>query len=95
MNVKPLRDRVIIRTVEEKKTTASGLIIPDSATEKPSGGEIIAIGSGRVSSNGTTIPLDVKVGDRVLFTKYSGTEIKVDGENLLVMHEDDIIAIIN
>ncbi|HCA68721.1 MAG TPA: co-chaperone GroES, partial [Gammaproteobacteria bacterium] len=91
MNIRPLHDRVIVRRTEEEKTTASGLIIPDSATEKPSKGEILAAGNGRVNDNGDVFALDVKVGDQVLFGQYAGTEIKVDGETLLVMREDDIV----
>ena len=95
MNIRPLHDRVIIRRIEEEKTTASGLIIPDSATEKPSKGEVLAIGKGKTTDAGSVISLEVKVGDRVLFGKYSGTEVKVDGEELLVMREDDIVGIID
>ncbi|MBT6921905.1 MAG: co-chaperone GroES, partial [Candidatus Ruthia sp.] len=80
---------------EEEKTTASGLIIPDSATEKPSQGEIVAAGKGRVTDNGNVVALDVKVGDQVLFGQYAGTEIKSDGETLLVMREDDVVAVID
>ncbi len=94
MNIRPLHDRVIVRRTEEEKTTTSGLIIPDSATEKPSKGEIVATGNGRVNDNGDTVALDVKVGDQVLFGQYAGTEIKVDGETLLVMREDDVVAVI-
>ena len=94
MNIRPLHDRVIVRRVEEEKTTASGLIIPDSATEKPSRGEVVAIGNGKTNSNGNVIALEVKVGDQVLFTQYAGTEIKANGESLLVMREEDIVAII-
>jgi chaperonin GroES len=94
MNIRPLHDRVVVRRVEEVKTTASGLIIPDSATEKPSEGEIVATGNGRITENGVTIALDVKIGDKVLFGRHTGNEIKVDGEMLLVMHESDIVAII-
>ncbi|MBT3186202.1 MAG: co-chaperone GroES [Candidatus Thioglobus sp.] len=94
MNIRPLHDRVIVRRTEEEKTTASGLIIPDSATEKPSKGEIVATGNGRINDNGDTVALDVKVGDQVLFGQYAGTEIKVDGEALLVMREDDVVAVI-
>ncbi|HAE70970.1 MAG TPA: co-chaperone GroES [Gammaproteobacteria bacterium] len=94
MNIRPLHDRVIVRRTEEEKTTASGLIIPDSATEKPSKGEILAAGNGRVNDNGDVFALDVKVGDQVLFGQYAGTEIKVDGETLLVMREDDIVAVV-
>ncbi|SMN11859.1 Heat shock protein 60 family co-chaperone GroES [uncultured Candidatus Thioglobus sp.] len=94
MNIRPLNDRVVIRRVEEEKTTASGLIIPDSAAEKPSEGVVVAIGSGRKTDNGELIALDVKVGDKVLFGQFSGTEIKVESENLLVMNESDVIAVI-
>jgi chaperonin GroES len=94
MNIRPLHDRVVVRRVEEEKTTASGLIIPDSATEKPSEGEIIAVGKGKTSDNGSIIALDVKIGDKVLFGQYAGTEIKVDGETLLMMREDDIVAVV-
>jgi chaperonin GroES len=94
MNIRPLYDRVVVRRVEEEKTTASGLIIPDSATEKPSEGEIIAVGKGKISDNGSIIALDVKLGDKVLFGQYAGTEIKVDGETLLMMHEGDIVAVV-
>ncbi len=94
MNIRPLHDRVIVRRTEEEKTTASGLIIPDSATEKPSKGEIVAAGNGRVNDSGDTVALDVKVGDQVLFGQYAGTEVKVDGEALLVMREEDIVAVI-
>ena len=94
MEIRPLHDRVIVRRVEEKKTTASGLIIPDSSAEKPSRGEIIAVGKGKISAQGDLIPLDVKVGDTVMFGQYSGSEITVGEETLLVMSEDEIVAII-
>jgi chaperonin GroES len=94
MEIRPLHDRVIVRRVEEKKTTASGLIIPDSSTEKPSRGEVVAVGNGKVNSDGKVIPLDVKVGDTVMFGQYSGAEITVDEEELLVMSEDEIVAVI-
>lgn len=94
MNIRPLHDRVIVRRTEEEKTTASGLIIPDSATEKPSKGEIVAVGNGKKNDHGEVIALDVKNGDIVLFGQYAGTEVKVDGETLLVMSESDIVAII-
>lgn len=94
MNIRPLHDRVIVRRTQEEKTTESGLIIPDSATEKPSKGEILAIGHGRINDNGDVIALDVKVGDQVLFGQYAGNEIKADSETLLVMREDDIVAVI-
>ncbi|QKQ24068.1 co-chaperone GroES [Candidatus Ruthia endofausta] len=94
MNIRPLHDRVIVRRTQEEKTTESGLIIPDSATEKPSKGEILAVGHGRINDNGDVIALDVKVGDQVLFGQYAGNEIKADGETLLVMREDDVVAVI-
>jgi chaperonin GroES len=94
MEIRPLHDRVIVRRVEEKKTTASGLIIPDSSTEKPSRGEVVAAGNGRISVDGKVIPLDVQVGDTVMFGQYSGAEITVGDEKLLVMSEDEIVAII-
>jgi chaperonin GroES len=94
MEIRPLHDRVIVRRVEEKKTTASGLIIPDSSAEKPSRGEIVAAGKGKISAQGDLIPLDVKVGDTVMFGQYSGSEITVGEETLLVMSEDEIVAII-
>ena len=94
MSLRPLHDRVIVRRMEEERTSAGGIVIPDSATEKPSKGEIIAIGNGTILDNGETRALDVKAGDTVLFGKYSGTEVKVDGEELLVMKEEDIMAII-
>lgn len=94
MNIRPLHDRVVIKRLEEERTTASGIVIPDSATEKPIRGEVIAVGNGKVMDNGDVRALDVQVGDVVLFGKYSGTEVKVDGEELLVMKEDDIMAVI-
>ena len=94
MEIRPLHDRVIVRRVEEKKTTASGLIIPDSSAEKPSKGEIVAAGKGKINTQGDLIPLDVKVGDTVMFGQYSGSEITVGEETLLVMSEDEIVAII-
>jgi chaperonin GroES len=99
MNIRPLHDRVVVRRKEEERTTAGGIVIPDSATEKPSMGEILAAGNGKVTDSGDVRALDVKVGDTVYFGKYyfgkySGTEIKVDGEELLIMREDDIIAIV-
>ena len=93
MNIRPLHDRVVVKRMEEERTSAGGIVIPDSATEKPSRGEILSIGKGKVAENGDVRPLDVKVGDTVLFGKYSGTEIKVDGEEVLVMREDDIMGV--
>ncbi|MAN63271.1 MAG: co-chaperone GroES [Parvibaculum sp.] len=94
MKFRPLHDRVLVRRVEEDTKTAGGIIIPDSAQEKPSEGEIVAAGSGAKSDDGKVTPLDVKAGDRVLFGKWSGTEVKVDGEELLIMKESDILGII-
>jgi chaperonin GroES len=94
MKIRPLHDRVVVRRLEEERTTAGGIVIPDSATEKPMRGEIIAIGAGKVLDNGDVRVLAVKVGDVVLFGKYSGTEVKVDGQELVVMREDDIMGII-
>ncbi len=95
MNIRPLQDRVIVRRTQEEKTTASGLIIPDSATEKPSQGEILAVGKGKAANNGNVIALEVSVGDTVVFGQYAGTEIKSDNETLLIMREDDIVAVID
>ena len=95
MNIRPLHGRVIVRRMEEEKTSPGGIVIPDSATEKPIKGEVLAIGKGKILESGDVRPLDVKVGDMILFGKYSGTEVNVDGEELLVMREDDITAIIN
>jgi chaperonin GroES len=94
MNVRPLHDRVVVRRLEEERTTAGGIVIPDSATEKPIQGEVIAVGRGKILDNGDVRALDVKVGDRVLFGKYSGTEVKLDGKDFLVMREDDIMGVI-
>lgn len=94
MNIRPLHDRVIIKRMAEERTTASGIVIPDSATEKPAQGEVLAVGNGKINSDGSVRALDVKVGDKVLFGKYSGNEVKVDGEDLLVMREEDIMAIV-
>ena len=95
MNIRPLQDRVIIKRMEEEKTSEGGIIIPDSATEKPIKGEVVAVGNGLVLDNGEIRPLDLKVGDKVLFGKYSGTEVKLDGEELLVMKEDDAMAVLD
>ncbi len=91
---RPLQDRVLIRRVEEEERTAGGIIIPDTAKEKPMQGEVLAVGSGKRDEKGELIPLDVKVGDRVLFGKWAGTEVTIDGEELLIMSESDIMAII-
>ncbi len=94
MKLRPLHDRVIVRRKEEERTSPGGIVIPDTATEKPIRGEVIAAGNGKLLENGDMRPLDVKVGDQILFGKYSGTEVKVEGEELLVMREDDIMAVI-
>ncbi len=94
MNIRPLQDRVVIRRMEEERTSSGGIVLPDSATEKPVQGEVVAVGNGKVLDSGESRPLDVKVGDRVLFGKYSGTEIKIKDEDLLVMREDDIMGVI-
>jgi len=94
MKVKPLRDRVIVKRVKEEEKTKGGIIIPDTAKEKPVEGEVLAVGDGKVSDDGKKMPLEVKAGDRILFGKYAGTEIQIDGEEHLIMREDDIIAIV-
>jgi chaperonin GroES len=94
MKIRPLHDRVVIRRMEEERTSAGGIVIPDSATEKPIQGEVLAVGNGKILDSGEARPLDVKVGDRVLFGKYSGTEVKLEGEDLLVMREEDIMGVI-
>lgn len=94
MKIRPLQDRVIVRRMEEERTSAGGIVIPDSAAEKPIKGEVIAVGTGKVLDNGEKRPVDLKVGDKVLFGKYSGTEVKVNDEELLVMREDDIMGVI-
>ncbi|MBX9609925.1 MAG: co-chaperone GroES [Gammaproteobacteria bacterium] len=93
MKIRPLHDRIIIKRIEEDRTSAGGIVIPDSATEKPVRGEVIAIGNGKLLENGKLRKLDLKVGDTILFGKYAGTEIKVDGQDLVVMREDDIMAV--
>ena len=95
MKIRPLHDRVVVRRMEEERTTAGGIVIPDSAAEKPMRGEVIAIGGGKILDNGDTRALAVKVGDTVLFGKYSGTEVKINAQELVVMREDDIMAVID
>jgi len=95
MKIRPLHDRVIIRRMEEERTSPGGIVIPDTATEKPIKGEVIAVGNGKVLDNGEIRALDLKAGDKVLFGKYSGTEVKVDGDELLVMKEDEVMAVID
>jgi chaperonin GroES len=94
MKIRPLQDRVIVKRVEEEERTKGGIIIPETAKEKPQEGQIIAAGPGKVTDDGKKIPMEVKVGDRILFGKYSGTEIKIDGEEHLIMREDDILGVI-
>ena len=94
MNLKPLHDRVLVKRLEEEEITKGGIIIPDTAKEKPIKGEVVAVGPGKVADDGKTIAMTVKAGDKVLFNKYAGTEVKIEGEEHLVMREDDILAII-
>ncbi len=94
MKIRPLHDRVIVKRIEEERKTASGIVIPDTAAEKPDQGEIVAVGKGKKNDDGKVSPLDVKVGDRVLFGKYSGTEVKLEGEERLIVREDDILAVL-
>jgi chaperonin GroES len=94
MKIRPLQDRVIVKRLEEEEKTKGGIIIPDTAKEKPQEGKVIAVGKGKVTEDGKVIPLDVKVGDRILFGKYSGTEVKIEGEEHLIMREEDILGII-
>ncbi len=94
MKIRPLHDRVIVKRVEEERTSAGGIVLPDSATEKPSQGEVLAVGNGKLLENGEVRPLDVKVGDKVLFGKYAGNEVKVDGEEVIVMREEDIMGVL-
>ena len=94
MAFRPLHDRVLVRRIEAEEKTAGGIIIPDSAKEKPSEGEVVSVGSGARAENGTITPMDLKAGDRILFGKWSGTEVKLDGEDLLIMKESDIMGIV-
>jgi chaperonin GroES len=93
VNIRPLGDRVIVRRVEEETKTAGGIYIPDSATEKPSEGEVLAVGKGRLTDRGDLIPMNVSVGDKIIFGKYAGSEVKVNGEDYLIMKEEDILGI--
>ena len=94
MKIRPLHDRVIVKRIEEERKSAGGIVIPDTAAEKPDQGEIVAVGKGKKDDNGKLIAIDVKIGDRVLFGKYSGQTVKVDGDELLVMKEDDLFAVV-
>ena len=92
--VRPLHDRLLVRRIEEKATAKGGIVIPDTAKEKPQEGEVLAVGNGKVLDNGTKIALEVKAGDKILFGKYSGTEIKIDGEEVLILREDEVLAVL-
>ncbi len=94
MNLRPMQDRIIVKRLEEEQKTAGGLFIPDTAKEKPQRGEVVAVGKGKKTEDGKIIPLDVKAGDKVLFGKYAGTEIKIEGQEYLIMREDDILGVI-
>ena len=95
MNIRPLYDRVVVKRIEKQETTLNGIIIPDSAKEKPQEGEVIAVGNGKRLEDGTLVALDVKVGDRILFGKYSGSDTKLDGTEYLIMREDDVLGILD
>jgi chaperonin GroES len=94
MNIKPLQDRILVQRVEEETKTKGGIIIPDSAKEKPIEGKVIAVGNGKVKDDGNRAPMDLKEGDKILFGKYSGTEVKIEGEEYLIMREDDVLGVI-
>jgi chaperonin GroES len=94
MNIRPLHDRVVVKRVEEKESVRGGIIIPDTAKEKPQEGEVIAVGTGKVLENGTRLAMDLKKGDRILFGKYAGSEVKLDGQEYLIMREDDILGVL-
>jgi len=94
LKIRPLHDRVIIKRLEEERTSPGGIVIPDTAAEKPIRGKVVAVGKGKILENGTVRPLDIKVGDHILFGKYSGTEVKVEGQEYLVMREEDVMAVI-
>ena len=94
MKIRPLHDRVIVKRLDEDRTSPGGIVIPDTAAEKPVQGKIVAVGKGKILEDGNVRPLDLKVGDKILFGKYSGTEVKIDGEELLVMREEDVMAVI-
>ncbi len=94
MKVRPLHDRLLVRRIEEKETAKGGIIIPDTAKEKPQEGEVLAVGNGKILENGTKVALDVKVGNKILFGKYTGTDIKIDGEEVLILREDEVLAVL-
>src|SRR4026208_1506150 len=95
MNIRPLQDRVVVKRIEEKEAARGGIIIPDTAKEKPQEGEVLAVGNGKVLNSGTRVTMDVKGGDRILFGKYSGSEVKLDGEEVLIMREEDILGVLS
>ncbi len=95
MKLRPLQDRILVQRVEEETTTKGGIIIPDTAKEKPAEGKVIAVGNGKVGEDGKRVALEIKAGDRILFGKYSGTEVKIEGEEFLIMREDDVLGVIN
>lgn len=94
MKIRPLHDRILVRRAEEETTTAAGIVLPGSATEKPVMGEVLAVGAGKILENGQVRPMDIKVGDKVIFGKYAGNEVKLDGEELLMMREDDVMGVV-
>lgn len=94
MNLKPLGDRIVVKVVTQEEKTKGGIVLPDTAKEKPQEGEVLAVGTGKVLENGQKLPLEVKVGDRIIFSKYAGTEVKIDGEELVIFSERDVLAII-
>lgn len=94
MKIRPLNDRVLVKRLEEEQKTAGGIIIPDTAKEKPAEGQVVAVGPGKLNSKGERVAIDIKAGDRVLFSKYGGTEVKIDGEDFLIMREDDILGVV-
>jgi chaperonin GroES len=94
MKIRPLQDRILVKRLEQEEKTKGGIIIPDTAKEKPAEGQVVAVGTGKVKDDGTVLPLELKVGDRVLFSKYGGNEIKVDGEDFLIMLQDDVLGVI-
>ena len=94
MKIRPLHDRILVKRIEEEETTSGGIIIPDTAKEKPQEGKVVAVGNGKVAEDGTVTPLDVKKGDKILFSKYSGSEVSLDGEEHLIMREDDVLAVL-
>jgi len=94
MKLRPLQDRILVQRVEEETTTKGGIIIPDTAKEKPAEGKVVAVGNGKVGDDGKRVPMEIKTGDRILFGKYAGTEVKIDGEEYLIMREDDVLGVL-